>query len=108
MLVIHGLVALAFPFIVYALVSGSQPTSGWGVKYNRADPWLSPAGNLFLLCLSVISILKVAQHFGFLSAEKATAIDSYLLIVFLLLLVAYLAIFVRAWLRVRSEVQPQP
>lgn len=107
MLVLHCLVAAAFPFIVYALVSGSRPTSGWGAKYHLADGWLAPAGNLFLLSLSVISILKVSQHFGYLSAERATSIESYILVVFMMLLVAYLAIFLRAWLRVRRGVQAQ-
>ena len=104
-LLIHGfLVFVLLPIVLVSLATGSkQPEGSLFAKYYRAEPWLGLAGNIFLLVLCAIAAIKLALHFGFVDAALAEAIDGWIGIPFLGLLLVVLALWIRALLKVRRE-----
>lgn len=93
-----------FPLAVYSLMTGSVPPHGLAAKYYRAEPWLMPVGNVFLLSLCAGAIARLLTHYGYLSESMRQTLEPLFMIPFGVLLVIYLGCWIRALLRVRRQV----
>lgn len=104
-LYINCFVALVLlPLALYSLATGSQPPQHPGVgKFYRAEKHLMLISNVFLLSLCATTIPKLAQHFGFMDTQTAERLGHWISVPFLALLVVFLALMVRAILKVRRE-----
>ncbi|HEX2839882.1 hypothetical protein [Hyphomicrobium sp.] len=104
-LLINGFVALVIlPLAIASLIGGSKaPENTILTKYYRAEPHLMLVSNVFLLSVCATAIAKLAQHFGYLDAGQAERLEPWLTIPLMVLLVVFLAMAVKAWLKVRRE-----
>ncbi|WP_295558054.1 hypothetical protein [uncultured Hyphomicrobium sp.] len=102
-LFIYGFVALVvLPLAVASLATGSKPPENTMLtKYYNAEKHLMLAGNLFLLAVGAIAILKLVQHFALIDASRADRLEGWINVPFFALLVAFLFLFVRAHVKVR-------
>jgi hypothetical protein len=102
-LLINGfLVLVLLPIVLVSLATGSkQPESSWFAKFYRAEPWLGLVGNIFLLVLCAIAASKLALHFGFIDAATADAVEGWITIPFLVLLLVFLILWIKAVMKVR-------
>jgi predicted Na+-dependent transporter len=108
-IVIYGFVVLLLPIVIGSLVAGSPPPQNtFLTKYYNAEKYLNLAGNLFLLTVIAIAVSKLVAHFGLVDAATAATVDGYINVPFLLLLVVFLALWVRAALKVRGEASKAP
>jgi hypothetical protein len=100
---ISGFVAVVvLPLAVASLVSGSPPPPKSGFsRYYDAQPRLMLAGNIFLLFVSASAILRLAEHFGYLDAAGAQALEPWIMIPFFVMLIVFLGLFIKAILKVR-------
>lgn len=108
-LVIYGFVALfILPLAVFSLVTGSQPPENTlFTKYYRAETRLMLIGNLFLITIGLTAILKLGRHFSVIDPALADSLDPWIAIPFMMLLVVFLAFFIRAFLKVRRTGQAE-
>jgi hypothetical protein len=101
-------IAVLLPLVLWSLATGAAvPERSWFFKYYRAERHLMLAGNLFILVVIAVGIIKLAAHFGYLDAESAQTTDKYAGIAFGLTLLMYLVFWIRAYLKVRSASSPQ-
>lgn len=101
-LIIYGfLVFVLFPLVLNSLWSGSKPPAGAIGKFYAAERYLNLTGDLMLLTLCLVATTSLAQHFGYIDADFGARILSWIDIPFVILLLAYLALWIRAILKVR-------
>ncbi len=102
-LMINGFVALIIlPLAIASLTGGSKaPENTFLTKYYHAEPRLMLVSNVFLLSVCATAIAKLAAHFGYLDASQAEQVEPWITIPLMGLLVVFLAMMVRAWLKVR-------
>src|SRR5262245_26406868 len=99
---LYGFVAMLLPLAIFSLVSGAQPPEYTPLaKYYRAEKYLQPCGNLFLITVCANSIARLAQHFGYIHAGLSEQLAPYINVPFLVLLVAFLALWIKAYVKVR-------
>ena len=92
------------PVALYSLLTGSQPPEkSWFAKYYRAEKYLGLAGNLFLLTLWANVATRLGLHFGYIDATAAGRLALPIGIPFAAALLAFLALWVRAALKVRRH-----
>lgn len=102
---INGIVAfLILPLAVLSLIGGSKPPQNTVfTKYYEAQPYLMLAGNVFLITLAGIALIKLALHFGVIDAALADRLDGWVSIPFFIMLLVFLGLFVSAVLKVRRS-----
>ncbi len=103
-LFLHGfLVLIVLPLAIHSLATGSPPPENSALtKYYKAETYLMLAGNLLLLCVCAIAMLRLAEHFGLVEAPLAATIDGWIMIPFFASLLLSLVLFVRAYFKVRK------
>lgn len=100
------LVLFMLPIIVQQIAIGSPPSTGGPFrKFQLAQPWLSFAGNLFVLMVCLIALNRLVEHFGLIGADLAARIDGMLQYPFLLLFAAYVLLWAQAALKLRQSTQ---
>jgi hypothetical protein len=93
---------LLLPMLLYASFAGSGvPESSRLAKYYRAERYLNFAGNLFLLAICATAIARLGLHFGYINASVSDRLMLVIGVAFGVTLLAYLALWVRAALKVR-------
>lgn len=104
-LLINSFVALVIlPLAISSMIGGSRPPENTVLtKYYHAEPRLMLASNVFLLSVCATAIAKLAQHFGYLGAGQAAQLEPWLSVPLMVLLVVFLTMAVKAWLKVRRE-----
>ncbi len=104
-LLINGFVALVIlPLAIASLIAGSKaPENMILTKYYHASPRLMLISNVFLLSVCATAIAKLAEHFGALDAAHAARLEPWLNIPLMVLLVVFLAMMAKAWLKVRRD-----
>jgi hypothetical protein len=102
-LIIYGFVAVVLlPIVLVSLFTGSRPPENtFFSKYYHADKHLMLVGNVFLLAVCATAAVKLALHFGAIDMAQEASISNWLSVPFLMLLVIFLALLIRAVLRVR-------
>jgi len=103
-LLINGFVVLlVLPLTLWSLATGSKPPEHSILsKLYGAQTHLMLAGNVFLLAVCAIALNKLAGHFGLIDAARSEAIGDWLTAPFLVLLVIFLVLLTRAYLKVRG------
>jgi hypothetical protein len=95
---------LVLPATLYSLVTGSGvPESSWFAKYYRAERYLNFAGNLFLLTICAYAIAMLGLHYGLIDASVSNRLTPAIGVAFGVTLLAYLALWVRAAIKVRRS-----
>jgi hypothetical protein len=104
-LVIYGFISLVlFPIIVQQLLTGSPPPSGGPLrKYYIAQPYLNLSGNLMVLGICALAIVRLVQHFGYIDADLGTRLSGWIEVPIMGFLLAFLALWVIAILKVRRR-----
>jgi len=102
---------LLLPIVIQSLLTGSKaPENSWMAKYFAAEKYLGLTGNLFLLTVCGSSLARLARHLGLIDLNPSDRVALLVAVPFLLLLVLYLGLWVRAAVRVRrsanSEMRP--
>jgi len=88
---------VVLPLAIYSLVTGSRPPEhSFFSKYYSVEKNLMLVGNLFLLAVSATAASRLALHLGTFDIDVATAIDQWIALPFMILLVSFLTMFVRA------------
>jgi protein-S-isoprenylcysteine O-methyltransferase Ste14 len=103
-LVVSGFVALVvLPLAISSLIAGSPPPplNMFVTKYYVAEPRLMLVSNLFLLAVCATAVHRLATHFGFLSESTSNSLELWIGVPFLILLLAFLGLFIKAILKVR-------
>lgn len=99
---LYGFVTLLLPLAAFALVTGAQPPENtWFSKYYKAEKYLHPCSNLFLLTVCANAIARLAFHFGLIDAATKDNLGPIIGVPFFVLLVAVLALWIRAHLKLR-------
>src|SRR5262245_9634906 len=97
---------LLLPTLLYASFAGSGvPESSWLAKYYRAERYLNLAGNLFLLAICANAIARLGLHFGYISPGVSDRVMLVIGLAFGVTLLAYLALWIRAALKVRRGIR---
>jgi len=106
-LFINGFVAFAvLPLAIVSLATGSKPPEASAfAKYYRAEPHLMLVSNLFLLTVGATAAGKLVEHFGLVDAALAATLTTWINVPFLAMLVVFLLMLVKAWLKVRRTDQ---
>jgi len=103
------IVVLLFPLTVYSLVTGSKPPERTILtQYYRAEKHLNFVGNLFLLSLCANSIAKLSRHFELIGADLGRQIEPYIQVPFIVLLIAFAGLWIKAALKVRRQPPSTP
>jgi hypothetical protein len=96
-----AVLVLVLPAILYSLATGSGvPESSWFAKYYRAERYLNFAGNLFLLTICAYAGIRLGLHYGLIGASGWDRVDLVIGWAFGVTLLAYLAFWIRAGLKV--------
>jgi hypothetical protein len=99
---IYSFVLVLIPLAIFSLARGSPaPEFGTLSKFYHAEKYLNVVGNLFVLALCGVALGKLALHFGYIDASEAHRVDLVTNVPFLVLLLAYLVMWVRAALKIR-------
>jgi hypothetical protein len=92
---------LLLPLALYSLASGSAPPKNtWLTKYYSAEKYLGPTGNVMLVALCGANLAKLAMYFGFIP-QASSDVDGLIGTPFMILMVAYLVLWIRAIRKVR-------
>jgi hypothetical protein len=96
-------VLAVLPLTLWSLATGSKPPAhGVLRKLYAAQMHLMLTGNVFLLLVCATAVNNLARHFGLIDAARAQIIGDWLMVPFLVLLVAFLVLLIRAYLKVRG------
>jgi hypothetical protein len=99
---LHTLVAVLLPWIVYSLITGSQPPeTNWLAKYYRVEKYLSFTRDLFLLAVCVTAIARLGLHFGYIDPSAKDQVELAVGLLFGVTLFVFLGLWIRAVLKVR-------
>ncbi len=89
------------PLALYSLATGSAPPRNSRlVPYYSAEPYLGLTGNLMLVALCGANIARLAMHFG-LIPRPSSDLDAVMAAPFMILMIAYGVLWVRAIRKVR-------
>lgn len=99
---LYALVVVLLPIVAFSLLKGSPPPQiGLLAKYYRAEKHLNLVGNLFLLTVCANALARLGLHFGFIDPGAQSRLMFGIGLPFVVLLLAFLALWVRAFLKVR-------
>lgn len=97
-------VLIVLPLALYSLSRGSQPpASGVLAKYYAVEKRLSLVGDLFLLAVCASGLTRLAAHFNLISAETFAWLAFVVGVPFGLLLVLFLALWIKAVVTLRRQ-----
>ncbi len=100
--ILFSAVLFLLPLVVYSLATGSPtPTNGPLARFYAVERHLSLCGNLFLLALCATAIGKLALHFGYVDMDLADRVEFLTTVPFMILLCAFLALWIRAAIKLR-------
>ena len=91
------------PLVVYALISGKKPPETWASKYYRAEKYLYPVSNLFLVMVCASGIGRLLVHSGLMGAAANDVLRFTIGVPFMLLLFVDCFLWARAWIKVRRS-----
>lgn len=96
--------AILVPLVIYGyvLIATGRGNERFPPLY-RAEKHLPLAGNTFLALITVMGLMKLAGHFGWLDAATQQTLSDYFTIPFLIGLVAYFWLGFRAWKKLRAD-----
>ena len=100
-IIIFSMSSLILPAVLYCIVTFPEPPESWASKYYRAEKYLYPCSNLFLLMVCIVSIGRLAGHFGWVSDGGKEVLSFLAGGPFMILLLAANVLWVRAWIKVR-------
>jgi len=100
---ISVVVVLLIPLTVYVMIRGVPPPEGGLSKYYRAERYLFPVSNLFVIVIGLIALLRLCVHFGLIGAAANAQLSPILYIPFFVLLVAVLLLWISAYRKVRRQ-----
>lgn len=69
-LISYAFLVAATPLILFSVVTGASPQTGPLARYYGADRLLLPVGNVFVLVLCLMAVIKLATHSA-ISARRA-------------------------------------
>lgn len=99
---IYSFVLVLIPLVIFSLMRGSPPPAfGYLSKFYHAEKYLNVVGNLFVLALCGVALGKLALHFGYIDASEAGSVELATNVPFVVLLLAYLGLWVKAALKIR-------
>lgn len=105
---LYSLVLFLLPLIVYSMVSGSAPpppNTRLG-KYYHAEKHLMLCGNLFVLSICATAAARVALHFGYIDPALTEQVNWTTHVPFMFLFFVYVAMWIRAALKLRRAEKP--
>jgi len=92
------------PLALFSLLNGSPaPQNTILSKYYAAEKHLNLVGNLFLLTVCAHAIAGLAQHFAVIDTATAESVRLLVGLPFGVLLVAFLALWVKAAVKIRRD-----
>lgn len=95
-------IAILLPITIGSLLTGSKPlTSGPLAKFYVAEPNLQFAGDLFLLTVCANGLSRIAVNVGLISQATLDQIEPLIMVPFFGLLLSYLALWIRAAIKLR-------
>lgn len=101
-IVLHCIVLVFIPLSIHSLMTRQlPPESTFLGRLFRTDPNLIVVNSLFLLALCLASLYRLGVHFGLIPPSLVPRLELAAHIPFAVLLVVFLAMFVRAMLRLR-------
>jgi hypothetical protein len=100
---INVVVVLLIPLTVYVMARGVPPPEGRLSKYYRAERYLFPVSNLFVIAIGLIALMRLCVHFGLIGAAANEQISPILHVPFFALLVAVLLLWISAYRKVRRQ-----
>jgi hypothetical protein len=99
-IILHSIVLLFIPLAIRSLMTRELPPEGtYFGRIFRADPNLIVVNSLFLLALCLSSLYRLGVHFGVIGSAQGLELVAHL--PFMVLLVVFLAMLVRAMMRLR-------
>jgi hypothetical protein len=99
-IILHSIVLVFIPLSIHSLMTRQlPPESTFLGRLFRTDPNLIVVNSLFLLALCLASLYRLGMHFGAIGQVPGLELAAH--IPFMVLLVVFLAMFVRAMLRLR-------
>jgi hypothetical protein len=106
---IYAAVLFLFPMIVFSIVKGSPPppSNFPFVRYYHVEKYLSLAGNLFVLSICFLAAARLALHFGVIDAAMSDSMEWITHVPFMALFFIYIAMWIRAAIKVRRAEKPQ-
>ncbi|MBS0268269.1 MAG: hypothetical protein JSS54_04715 [Proteobacteria bacterium] len=91
------------PLALHSLATGSAPPkNSWLTAYYDAERYLGPTGNVMLVALCAGNLVKLAMNFGFIP-KVSSDLDGLIATPFMILAIAYLALWIRAIRKVRRR-----
>lgn len=106
---IYAAVLFLFPMIVLSIVKGSPPPpSNFPlVRYYHVERYLSFVGNLFVLSICFTAAVRLALHFGLINSALSDRMDWATQVPFTFLFFVYVAMWIRAAIKLRRAEKPQ-
>jgi hypothetical protein len=106
---IYGAVLFLFPMIVFSIVKGSPPppSNFPFVRFYHVERYLSLAGNLFVLSICFTAAHRLALHFGLIDSALSDRMEWITQVPFMVLFFVYIAMWIRAAIKVRRAEKPQ-
>lgn len=102
--ILHCIVLIFIPLALYSLFARNLPAENTFLgRLFRTDPNLIVVNNLFLLALCVVSLYRLGVHLGYIGPSLKQPLELLSHAPFAVLLVVFLAMFVRAMLRLRRS-----
>jgi hypothetical protein len=107
--IIYTAVLPLFPITVYGLVNGSPPPPPRFpfVRYYQAEKHLSFVGNVFVLSICFMAAGRLALHFGLIDSAMSDTVEWSTQTPFMFLFFVYLAMWIRAAIKVRRAAKAQ-
>ena len=105
---IYAAVLFVFPITVYSIVNGSPPPpSPWLSKYYQAEKHLLLVGNLFVLSICFMAAVRLGLHFGLIDPALTGTMNWATHVPFTFLFFVYVAMWIRAAIKVRRAEKTQ-
>jgi hypothetical protein len=100
---LYSISLVLLPLALYSLATGSAPPKNTRLStYYSAEKYLGPTGNVMLVALCGANLAKLAMNFGFIP-QASSDLDGLIATPFMILMVAYLALWIRAIRKVRQH-----
>ena len=91
------------PLVVYALIARKKPPETWASKYYRAEKYLYPVSNLFLVVVCASGIGRLLVHSGLIGVAANDVVRFAVGVPFMLVLLVDCFLWARAYLKVRLQ-----
>jgi hypothetical protein len=101
-IILHSIVLLFIPLAIHSLVTRQLPPEGTFLgRLFRTDPNLIVVNGLFLLALCLASLYRLGIQLGVIDQGQMPGLELMAHIPFMVLLVVFLAMIMRAMMRLR-------